>query len=108
MSNPDISVLRTTSKSVLTLETDGPPLRVWKLGIILKNCFLHRSSKATCIITAMRTSPNVVIVSTSGMGKTVHRGQLVEETGLKRLSINQVVEERGCHEVLKSYIVDED
>lgn len=60
----------------------------------------------------MRTAPNVVITGTPGVGKTVHCEQLAQETGLKHLSINQVVKERGCHEgfdqELKSYIVDED
>lgn len=60
----------------------------------------------------MRTSPNVVITGTPGVGKTVHCEQLAQETGLKHLSINQVVKERECHEgfdrELKSYIVDED
>ena len=60
----------------------------------------------------MRTSPNIVITGTPGVGKTVHCEQLAQETGLRHLSINQVVKERGCHEgydnELKSYIVDED
>jgi adenylate kinase len=61
---------------------------------------------------AMRTSPNVVITGTPGVGKTVHCEQLAQETGLKHLSINHAVKERGCHEgfdqELKSYVVDED
>lgn len=61
---------------------------------------------------AMRTSPNVIITGTPGVGKTVHCEQLAQETGLKHLSINKVAKERECHdgydEKLKSYIVDED
>lgn len=54
----------------------------------------------------------MVVTGTPGVGKTVHCEQLAQETGLKHLSINQVVKERECHEgfdrELKSYIVDED
>ncbi|KKZ63186.1 dTMP kinase [[Emmonsia] crescens] len=60
----------------------------------------------------MRTLPNVIITGTPGVGKTVHCEQLAHETGLRHLSINQVVKEHGCHEgfdnELKCYIVDED
>lgn len=60
----------------------------------------------------MRTSPNVVITGTPGVGKTVHCEQLAQETGLEHLSINKVAKERECHEgfdrELQSYIVDED
>jgi len=60
----------------------------------------------------MRTSPNVVITGTPGVGKTVHCEQLAQETGLRHLSINQIAKQRECHEgfdeELKSYIVDED
>ncbi|KAL1958310.1 hypothetical protein VTO42DRAFT_4627 [Malbranchea cinnamomea] len=60
----------------------------------------------------MRTSPNIIITGTPGVGKTVHCEQLAQETGLKHLSINQIVKERECHdgydEKLKSWIVDED
>jgi adenylate kinase len=60
----------------------------------------------------MRTSPNVVITGTPGVGKTVHCEQLAQETGLRHLSINQIAKDRECHEgfdeELKSYIVDED
>ncbi|EFE37444.1 hypothetical protein TRV_07925 [Trichophyton verrucosum HKI 0517] len=60
----------------------------------------------------MRTSPNIIITGTPGVGKTVHCEQLAQETELKHLSINQVAKERGCYdgfdEKLKSHIVDED
>ncbi|OJD12605.1 hypothetical protein AJ78_06829 [Emergomyces pasteurianus Ep9510] len=60
----------------------------------------------------MRTLPNVIITGTPGVGKTAHCEHLVQETGLRHLSINQVVKEHGCHEgfddELKCYIVDED
>lgn len=60
----------------------------------------------------MRTSPNIIITGTPGVGKTVHCEQLAHETGLKHLSINQIAKERECHDgydnKLKSWIVDED
>ncbi|KAL2003874.1 hypothetical protein VTN02DRAFT_1723 [Thermoascus thermophilus] len=60
----------------------------------------------------MRTSPNVIITGTPGVGKTVHCEQLAQETGLRHLSINQVAKDRGCYEEfdqkLQSWIVDED
>ncbi|KAI1920147.1 factor activating pos9 [Ophidiomyces ophidiicola] len=60
----------------------------------------------------MRTSPNIIITGTPGVGKTVHCEQLAQETGLRHLSVNQIAKERGCHdgydEKLKSWIVDED
>lgn len=46
------------------------------------------------------------------MGKTTHCESLAENTGLKHLSVNDVVKERGCHdgydEEFGSWIVDED
>ncbi|KAL2219739.1 AAA domain-containing protein [Thermoascus aurantiacus ATCC 26904] len=60
----------------------------------------------------MRTSPNVIITGTPGVGKTVHCEQLAQETGLRHLSINQVAKDRGCYEGFDqerdSWIVDED
>ncbi|APA08121.1 hypothetical protein SS1G_00209 [Sclerotinia sclerotiorum 1980 UF-70] len=60
----------------------------------------------------MRTQPNIIITGTPGVGKTTHCEQLAEDTGLKHLSVNDVVKEKGCHEgwddELKSWIVDED
>lgn len=60
----------------------------------------------------MRTSPNVIITGTPGVGKTVHCQQLAQETGLQHLSINQVAKERGCFETydseLETWVVDED
>jgi hypothetical protein len=63
--------------------------------------------------TKMRTSPNIIITGTPGVGKTTHCEQLVAQfPTLTQLSINQVVKDRGCHEgydeEMKSYIVDED
>ncbi|KAL9125949.1 MAG: hypothetical protein Q9217_004927 [Psora testacea] len=59
-----------------------------------------------------RTQPNIIITGTPGVGKTSHCELLVKKTGLKHLSINRVVKERGCHEgwdeEYKSWIVDED
>ncbi|PGG98923.1 hypothetical protein AJ80_09440 [Polytolypa hystricis UAMH7299] len=60
----------------------------------------------------MRTSPNIIITGTPGVGKTVHSEQLAQETGLHHLSINKVAKERDCFDgyddELKSHIVDED
>ncbi|KAI9859394.1 MAG: factor activating pos9 [Trichoglossum hirsutum] len=60
----------------------------------------------------MRTNPNIIITGTPGVGKTSHSTLLASTTGLKHLSINQVVKERGCHEgwsdEYQSWIVDED
>ncbi|KAJ9642909.1 factor activating pos9 [Coniosporium tulheliwenetii] len=60
----------------------------------------------------MRTQPNIVITGTPGVGKTSHAELLARNTGLKHLSINQVVKERDCNdgwdEEFKTWIVDED
>ncbi|KAJ9142622.1 hypothetical protein NKR23_g7010 [Pleurostoma richardsiae] len=59
-----------------------------------------------------RTSPNIIITGTPGTGKTTHSELLAERTGLRHLSVNQVVKERECHEgwddEFQSWIVDED
>ncbi|SPN98869.1 probable FAP7 - involved in the oxidative stress response [Cephalotrichum gorgonifer] len=60
----------------------------------------------------MRTSPNIVITGTPGVGKTTHCELLAQRTGLRHLSINQIVKDKGCHEgwdeEYSSWIVDED
>ncbi|KAL4753842.1 hypothetical protein BDW72DRAFT_14520 [Aspergillus terricola var. indicus] len=60
----------------------------------------------------MRTSPNIIITGTPGVGKTVHCEQLAQDTGLRHLSINQIAKDRGCFETydeeLKTWVVDED
>lgn len=60
----------------------------------------------------MRTSPNIIITGTPGVGKTTHCEQLAQSSGLKHLDINKIVKERNCSdgydEELKSVIVDED
>ncbi|KAF2086891.1 P-loop containing nucleoside triphosphate hydrolase protein [Saccharata proteae CBS 121410] len=60
----------------------------------------------------MRTSPNIIITGTPGVGKTTHCELLARNTGLRHLSVNQVAKERDCHdgydEELGSWIVDED
>lgn len=59
-----------------------------------------------------RTLPNIIVTGTPGTGKTTHCEVLAEKTGLKHLSVNQVVKERECHEgwddEYQSWIVDED
>ena len=60
----------------------------------------------------MRTQPNIIVTGTPGVGKTTHCETLAQNTGLKHLSINDIVKERGCHDgydqEFKSWIVDED
>ncbi|KAJ5888890.1 hypothetical protein N7495_008931 [Penicillium taxi] len=60
----------------------------------------------------MRSSPNVIVTGTPGVGKTVHCEQLAQELGLKHLSVNQIAKERDCYETFdeerKSWVVDED
>ncbi|KAI9837584.1 MAG: hypothetical protein M1819_007235 [Sarea resinae] len=60
----------------------------------------------------MRKDPTIIITGTPGVGKTSHCELLAQNTGLKHLSINQIVKERGCHEGwdddFKSWLVDED
>jgi adenylate kinase len=60
----------------------------------------------------MKSQPNIIVTGTPGVGKTTHCETLAQNTGLKHLSINDVVKERGCHdgydEEFKSWIVDED
>lgn len=59
-----------------------------------------------------RIEPNIIVTGTPGVGKTSHCEELARNTGLKHLSINQVVKQRSCHdgwdEAHQSYIVDED
>jgi adenylate kinase len=59
-----------------------------------------------------RTSPNIIVTGTPGVGKTTHAEVLAQNTGLKHLSVNDVVKERGCHEgwdeEFGCWIVDED
>jgi adenylate kinase len=61
---------------------------------------------------ATRTQPNIIVTGTPGVGKTTHCEMLAQSTGLKHLSVNEVVKERGCHEgwdeEYKCWIVDED
>ncbi|KAF5026024.1 hypothetical protein F66182_1879 [Fusarium sp. NRRL 66182] len=60
----------------------------------------------------MRKSPNIIITGTPGVGKTTHCESLAERTGLRHLSVNQVVKDKECHEgwseEYHSLIVDED
>ena len=62
--------------------------------------------------TMSRRQPNIIITGTPGVGKTSHCDVLAANTGLKHLSINQIVKDRGCHDgwdkEYKSWIVDED
>ncbi|KAH9909818.1 AAA domain-containing protein [Xylariomycetidae sp. FL2044] len=59
-----------------------------------------------------RTNPNIIITGTPGTGKTTHAEILAERTGLRHVSVNQVVKDKECHEgwdeEFQSWIVDED
>ncbi|KAK4110723.1 P-loop containing nucleoside triphosphate hydrolase protein [Canariomyces notabilis] len=59
-----------------------------------------------------RSLPNIIITGTPGVGKTSHCELLAERTGLKHVSVNQVVKDKECHEgwdeEYQSWIVDED
>ncbi|EGS20967.1 uncharacterized protein CTHT_0028060 [Thermochaetoides thermophila DSM 1495] len=59
-----------------------------------------------------RSLPNIIITGTPGTGKTSHAELLAERTGLKHISINQIVKDKECHEgydeEYQSWIVDED
>lgn len=59
-----------------------------------------------------RSQPNIIITGTPGTGKTSHCELLAERTGLKHVSVNQIVKDRECHEgwdeEYQSWIVDED
>lgn len=59
-----------------------------------------------------RTSPNIIITGTPGVGKTSHCEILAQNVSLKHLVVNDIVKERGCDdgwdEERKTLIVDED
>lgn len=59
-----------------------------------------------------REKPNIIVTGTPGVGKTSLCELLAQNTGLKHLQINQIVNERDCHDGwdadLQSWIVDED
>jgi broad-specificity NMP kinase len=60
----------------------------------------------------MRTSPNIIITGTPGVGKTVHSEQVAQDTGLRNFPINKIAKERDCHDGYdderQSWIIDED
>ncbi|KAG5970553.1 hypothetical protein E4U55_001613 [Claviceps digitariae] len=60
----------------------------------------------------MRESPNIIVTGTPGVGKTTHCETLSQRTGLRHVSVNQVVKDKECHEgwsdEFQSFIVDED
>jgi adenylate kinase len=59
-----------------------------------------------------RQNPNIIVTGTPGVGKTTHAEQLARSTGLKHVSVNQIVKDEGFHEgkdeETGSWIVDED
>lgn len=62
----------------------------------------------------LRTSPNIIITGTPGVGKTTHCEELAQRTGLHHLSINEVVKKHNIGETSndpedpQTKIVDED
>jgi len=46
----------------------------------------------------LRTSPNIIVTGTPGVGKTTHSEELAQKTGLKHLSINSVVKQHNIGE----------
>lgn len=60
----------------------------------------------------MRQAPNIIVTGTPGVGKTTHSENLAERTGLRHVSVNQIVKDKECHEgwsdEYQSWIVDED
>ncbi|KAI0123510.1 AAA domain-containing protein [Xylariales sp. AK1849] len=59
-----------------------------------------------------RSQPNIIMTGTPGVGKTTHCEELAQRTGLRHVSVNQVVKDKGCHEgwdeEYQSWVVDED
>lgn len=68
--------------------------------------------KVSSMATSTRKSPNIIVTGTPGVGKTTHSESLAERTGLRHLSINQIVKDKECHEgwsdEYHSLMVDED
>src|SRR5690606_1442289 len=60
----------------------------------------------------MRRTPNIIMTGTPGVGKTTHSELLSQKTGLRHLSINHIVKDKGCYEgwdeEYSSWLVDED
>ena len=85
-------------------------VKIKNLQAAIPALLLHKILFA--VTDTMRTQPNIIVTGTPGVGKTTHCETLAQNTGLKHLSINDVVKERGCHdgydEEFKSWIVDED
>ena len=60
----------------------------------------------------MRSSPNIIVTGTPGVGKTSHCEVLARDHGLKHISINEMVKRGECQaewdDEMESWIVDED
>ena len=100
----DFSVKETLN---LCIDLAGPT--VSSLSAISAQGIFSRYIPAIAIA---RNEPNIIMTGTPGVGKTSHAELLAQSTGLKHLSINQVVKGRSCHEgwddALQTWIVDED
>ncbi|KAE8382137.1 DUF1671-domain-containing protein [Aspergillus bertholletiae] len=94
-----------------TRAVPADPIRILK-GYRRGATYLKKYKIFEILKAIMRTSPNVIITGTPGVGKTVHCEQLAQDTGLRHLSINQVAKDRDCFEAydeeLETWVVDED
>ncbi|KAK8067140.1 adenylate kinase HBR1 [Apiospora hydei] len=48
-----------------------------------------------------RTQPNIIVTGTPGVGKTTHCEMLAERTGLRHVSINQIVKDKGLLDAME-------
>ncbi len=75
---------------------------------------LQYSLRYRTMATITRTSPNIILTGTPGVGKTSHAAALAQATGLHHLDINAVVKQHNIGEASddpsdpKVQIVDED
>ncbi|KAJ9662975.1 factor activating pos9 [Coniosporium apollinis] len=105
-----VQFTRIQDRRMSTLSRESyTPRSLWKLSIrkdLLKDLGVDN------LLAVLAPTPNIVITGTPGVGKTSHAELLARNTGLKHLSINQVVKERDCNdgwdEEFKTWIVDED
>jgi adenylate kinase len=71
-----------------------------------------RASRLDLATSMARKNPNIIVTGTPGVGKTTHAEQLARATGLKHVSVNQIVKDEGFHEgkdeETGSWVVDED
>jgi len=60
----------------------------------------------------MRPQPNIIITGTPGVGKTSHCERLVQKTGFRHVSVNEVAKKKACYdgwdEERRCWIVNDD